>query len=298
MFIMAQRDPAWYTQYLTRDDTGIPTKEAVEADRRSGMPESLVQQEYYVKWTASTEETLIPLDIIEEAYKTVLREDDYSWQPRIMGVDVAFAINGDAASIAKRQGRFLHPLKKYQGVNNMALATEVAREINDWKADAVFIDAGRGEGVISRLWQLGYEDRVIPVHFSGKSFSDLYLNKRAEIWCRMRDWFIQVNRPLIPRDESLAADLSAPTFYVNDRGFIQIETKKEIKKRLKRSPDEGDAVALTFSEDVQVPEYISPEESFIRRHMIHEDMAEGDYDVLNHFNSDKYDSAILSASNS
>lgn len=37
----------WYVQYLTRDDTGIPTLEAIEEDRRSGMPEELIQQEYY-----------------------------------------------------------------------------------------------------------------------------------------------------------------------------------------------------------------------------------------------------------
>lgn len=42
----------WFTQYLTRDDTGVPTLEAIEEDVRSGMPKALVQQEYYCSFTA------------------------------------------------------------------------------------------------------------------------------------------------------------------------------------------------------------------------------------------------------
>lgn len=291
LFEAAKRDPLWYTLYLSRNDTGIPSLQAIEEDRRSGMPESLVQQEYYVKWTASSEDVLIPLDIIEPCQKTILNSEAYNFMPRIMGVDVAYAVKGDQAAIAKRQGRLLYPIRKFQGVNNMALATEVANEIKTWKPDAVFIDAGRGEGVIHRLWQLGYNEEVIPVHFSGKSFSDLYFNKRAEIWCKMRDWFLQENKPSIPPDESLMTDLSAPLFFVNDRGFIQLEGKKEIRRRLKRSPDTGDCLALTFSEEIEAEQYESAEEKRLQELIIHKksDFAESNYDVLNHFNRDEYD---------
>lgn len=298
LFEAAKRDPLWFTQYMTRDDTGIPSLQAIEEDRRSGMPESLVQQEYYVKWTASSEDVLIPLDIIEPCQRTVLRSSDYDFHPRIMGVDVAYAVKGDEAAIAKRQGRFLHPIKKYQGYNNMALASEVANEIKSWKPDVVFVDAGRGEGVIHRLWQLGYSEEVIPVHFSGKSFSDLYFNKRAEIWCKMRDWFLQENKPLIPSDQQLMTDLSTFLFFINDRGFIQLEGKKEAKRRLKRSPDAGDCVALTFAEEVEAEQYKSTEERQLHELVKHfrPEVADSKYDVLNYFNSDGYD--VYSNSNS
>lgn len=293
LYESAKRDPKWFTQYLTRDDTGIPSLEAIEEDRVSGMPESLVKQEYYVEWTASSEDVLIPLDIIEPCFKTVLQSVDFDFKPRIIGVDVAYAAKGDKASIAKRQGRMLYPIKTFQGLNNMAFATEIVREIKEWRPDAVFIDAGRGEGVISRLWQLGYEDIVIPVHFSGKSFSDLYFNKRAEIWCKMREWFMQENLPLLPRDEDLAADLSAPLFFVNDRGFIQLEGKKEIKRRLKRSPDLGDSIALTFAEDIEADHYSTPDEAHMYKVLESirkdQDTADNSYDVLNYLNSDDYD---------
>lgn len=247
----AEKDPAtWFTQFLTRDDTGIPSLEAIDDDRRSGMPESLIQQEYYCSWTSSSEETLIPLDVIEPCFSTVLAESDYSFAPRIIGADPAFAAKGDQAVIARRQGRKLFPLDRYRGIKNTELAAYIADYINSWYPHAVFIDAGRGEGVIHRLWQLGFEDIVIPVHFGGRPVSDLYQNKRAEIYCKTRDWFLQVNRPQIPRDEDLVADLSTPTFGVNDRGFIELMKKKDAKEILQRSSDLGDAVALTFSEDV------------------------------------------------
>ena len=44
----------WFVQFLTRDDTGIPTLEAIEEDRRSGMPEELIQQEYYCSFTSGS----------------------------------------------------------------------------------------------------------------------------------------------------------------------------------------------------------------------------------------------------
>lgn len=292
LYNMAKRSGSWYNEYLTRDVTGIPSLQAIEDDRRSGMPESLVEQEYYVKWTASTEDVLIPLDIIKPCTETVIRAEDFNYMPRIMGVDVAYAVKGDQASIAKRQGRVLFPIKSFQGHDNMALASEVANEIKIWKPEAVFVDAGRGEGVISRLWQLGYSDVVIPVHFAGKSYSDLYLNKRAEIWCKMRDWFLQDNRPLIPNDEDFISDISAPLFWTNDRGFIQIESKKEIKRRLKRSPDYGDSVALTFAEEIElgVPDSIDDDYAFkIYKELKNAEVADSKYDVLNHLNGQDYD---------
>ena len=52
LYQQANESPNWYVQYLTRDDTGIPSLEAIDEDRRSGMPEELIQQEYYCSFLA------------------------------------------------------------------------------------------------------------------------------------------------------------------------------------------------------------------------------------------------------
>lgn len=50
---MAKDNPNWYISKLTVDDTGILTQEDIDEERRSGMSEELIQQEYYCSFTAS-----------------------------------------------------------------------------------------------------------------------------------------------------------------------------------------------------------------------------------------------------
>ena len=52
LYTKATADPGWYTQYLTRDDTDVPSLDAIEDDRRSGMLEAIIKQEYYCSFTA------------------------------------------------------------------------------------------------------------------------------------------------------------------------------------------------------------------------------------------------------
>ncbi len=247
----AEANPNWFYQYLTRDDTGIPTLEAIEDDRRSGMPESLIQQEYYCKWTASGEDVYIPLDIVQPAVDFPIDLALYSWAPRIMGVDVAYAAKGDEAVIAKRQGRKLYPLLTYRGLDNGAFASRISQEIREFKPHVVFVDAGRGEGVISHLARLGHEHIVIPIDFGGRTYDPLYMNKKAEMWGRARDWFLG-QTPSIPDDEILIRQFTTPTFELNEKNQVVIEPKKHMKKRGETSTDRADAVILTFAEEIEV----------------------------------------------
>jgi len=251
LFKAAEKNTEWFAQLLTRDDTQFPTLEDIEAERKAGMLESLILQEYYCDWTASSEETLIPLDKIQRAFNTHLVEADYSFAPRIIGVDPAYAEKGDRAVIARRQGRMTFPFEVYQGIDPMALAARVAYHLRTWRAHYCFIDAGRGEAVWSRLNQLGFEERVVPVHFDGATTDDLFHRKKDEIWGRMKSYICHpYNPPHLPEDEQLATDLSAPTFEINDRGKMQLENKKSLAKRGFRSTDLGDALALTFAEEL------------------------------------------------
>lgn len=278
---MAEKNPDWFFQHLTRDDTGYPSLEAIEEDRRSGMPESLIQQEYYTSFLSSSESTLIPLEIIQPCLTTRLEEKDYNFEPRLIGVDPAYSAKGDSATIAKRQGRMLHPLRKFKGLMPDDLANKVVEDIKEFRPHAVMVDSGRGEGVISRLCKMGYEDIVIPVNFGGGAYnSNLYLNKRAEIWCKMRDWFLTGQRngnwPLIPNDPKLITGLSTPMMLYNEqRGKIQIESKKEIRSRGEYVMDEPDAVAVTFAEDIRGDNVTDTKYGRLRAEL---EMLDDDYD--------------------
>jgi len=297
---MAKGNPDWFYEHLTAEDTGYPAKEEIEAERIAGMPESLIEQEFYTSWSASTEETLIPLDKLQVCIDTVLEPPQYSFAPRIIGVDPAYAEKGDRAAIIRRQGRKVWEPEMFQGIDPMALATRVASHLTDWKAHYCFVDAGRGEAVWSRLFQLGFEDRVIPVQFDGTVYSDLYHRKKDEMWGRMKTHLCNPELPVdLPQHEELIKDLSAPTFEINDRGKMQIESKKSLSKRGYRSTDPGDALALTYAEDLDETQLLTPEleaagvtEDILKK-LMHQGNGTKDYDPLtymeNQYGSQKGD---------
>jgi hypothetical protein len=163
--------------------------------------------------------------------------------PRIIGVDVA-RFGDDRSVICRREGLLCHPLQVYDKLDNMTFAGIVATEITRWKPDAVFIDAGRGEGVIDRLRQLGYV--VHEINFGSQATkSNQYANKRSEMWDEMRLWLDAGGG--IPNDSALKSDLSAPMYSFSAAGKMVLEPKEHIKERGLRSPDMADALALTFA---------------------------------------------------
>lgn len=53
LFEMAARNPAWFAERLTIADTGAIAAAAIEDERRAGMPDELIEQEFYCSFTAA-----------------------------------------------------------------------------------------------------------------------------------------------------------------------------------------------------------------------------------------------------
>jgi hypothetical protein len=184
---------------------------------------------------------LISTDSVNDAMVRHLREDQYKHAPVILGVDVAWE-GGDRSCVYLRQGLMSKCLGVWHNIDNMTLADRVAIFEDDYKADAICVDVGWGTGVIDRLRQIGR--KPTPVHFGGAPINQGYKNKRAEMWFSIRDWLVQGGA--LPPREQLKLDLTAPEYGPDDMKK-SLERKKDIKKRLGFSPDEGDALALTFA---------------------------------------------------
>jgi len=133
----------------------------------------------------------------------------------------------------------------------MQLASKVAEEIAVFEPDAVFIDVtGIGWGVYDRLRQLGYGEVLIPVQVGEAAIKDnLYYNKRAEIWGRMRDWLREGG--CLPDDRELESDLIGPEYGHDARERVQLERKQDTKKRGLASPDGADSLAITFATPIE-----------------------------------------------
>lgn len=199
---------------------------------------------------------VIPLDLVERALargKTI-QPMEYNFAPKIIGVDVA-RYGDDSSCISLRQGLKGDVIWRGRNIDTMSLADVVASLEDKYKADAVFIDVGNmGAGVIDRLRQLGRSP--IEIAFSMRPMDARYLNKRAEIWWRMKEW-LDAGGALPTHDvsannirEDLIADLTAPEYYFTPNGKKVLESKEDMKKRGLPSPDKGDSLALTFASPV------------------------------------------------
>lgn len=175
--------------------------------------------------------------------------------PLIAGLDVARSLAGDQSVLRFRKGRDARtiPPMKWRTDNLMNLAGAVADRCAELGVNQLFVDEGGvGGGVIDRLRQLGTD--CIGVMFGAKSdrinfdgAMPAYANKRTEMWGNMREW---LKGGAIDGDVELLADLLGPQydFIIKDgRDAIMLERKKDMKKRGLASPDDGDALALTFA---------------------------------------------------
>lgn len=175
--------------------------------------------------------------------------------PLVAGLDVARSLAGDQSVLRFRKGRDARtiPPRKWRTDNLMNIAGATAELCLELRVNQLFVDIGGvGAGVYDRLQQLGIpcigiqfgaaSDRI---SYSGAMPS--YANKRAEMWGNCREW---LPSGAIDDDPELIADLVGPQYdhVVRDgRDAIMLERKKDMEKRGLASPDDGDALALTFA---------------------------------------------------
>lgn len=191
---------------------------------------------------------LIAYKTVRQAAETVLFN---SSSPLIVGVDVA-RFGDDRTVFCFRRGRLCEGFKCLSQADNVEVANFATRIIREYRPVRLFIDAGGvGGGVVDILLDRGYKKIVRPVMFGEKALLDeRYHNRRAEMWDELRRWLEATPAAKIPEDDTLFAELCAVNKKYDSRGRLQLEEKDEIKKRLGRSPDMADALALTFAEPV------------------------------------------------
>ena len=165
----------------------------------------------------------------------------------LIGVDPA-RFGDDRTSIIRRRGRVAYGLESFRKKDTMEVAGLVHRIIASEHPSKVFIDiGGLGAGVYDRLAELGHKEIIVAVN-SGATPLDQkkYYNKRAEMWGEMRDWLCDIPCK-IPDLDSLHADLCGLLYSYDSNSRLMLEKKELMKKRGLMSPDEADALALTFA---------------------------------------------------
>ena len=206
----------------------------------------------------SGENGLIIPDIVVKARKNEVN----GIGPLIVGVDPSRG--GDRFSMIKRQGRKAYDKRNWIGdqVDKLGKMVSKCKKVLDEvcpiagkKPDMMFIDAGGGADLVDRLHELGYEGRVKAIYFGSSPLNEeKYINKRGEMWGECNLWLKDENLEVqIPDDDELQSDLCASPYGRDSHDRIVLWKKEKIKKEYGFSPDDGDALALTFAEPVTKP---------------------------------------------
>lgn len=236
------KDPDWWSCLLNVYETNALDPAEIESNRVT-QSDSAFRREFLCDFTASTDNVLITLDRVEAAMQRDMVEGHVRDMPRVIGVDVA-RFGDDKTVFQRRQGLFAHEPIVIEGMDNMQVTGRLVTLVNEYKPDAVFVDAGRGEGVIDRMRQLGHD--VVEVNFGARAPDpQRFVNWRSHMWWAMNEWLEAGGR--LPRDPRLRTDLTAVTYDYDAANRLRLIPKEKLKEQGLPSPDTADALALTFA---------------------------------------------------
>ena len=219
---------------------------AIDEIARHGRTNPWVMAYILGLFPPSSINSLLAADEIEKAMGRHLRDSDFSFAPKMLGVDVA-RFGNDRSVIFPRQGLAAEEPIVMRSQRSDEVGGRVAVKARAYDADGICVDGsgGYGGGVCDYLKRANYEPHEIS--FSGTPNDPRFFNKRAEMYWDAAEWV--KNGGSLPNMPELVREGSAPTYWLQN-GKLRIEEKEQIKKRLGFSPDIWDALVLTFAVNV------------------------------------------------
>jgi hypothetical protein len=246
-----------YAELYGLDDEQLAWRRAKIVELKDPV---LFKQEYPATaaeaFQMSGHDSYIPAALVAKARKTVCDPSG----PLVIGFDPAW-VGSDRHSMAFRKGRCLFKIESKSKLDTMQSAGWAKQVIDQHKPARMFIDVGGvGAGVYDRLREMGYDRIVRAINFGSSPLEPERpegggpLNRRAEMWMKSKEWLEDPAGAQIPDLDSLQADACGPTYKWDSNTRLKLESKEDMRKRDVPSPDEWDAVALTFAEPV-APDY-------------------------------------------
>ncbi len=131
LYKMAKKNPDWFCELLTVDDTGAISQEAIQAERDAGMSEQMIQQEFYCSFEAPVPGAYYAKEMI--AAKKQGRITHVPIEPSVP-VDTYWDLGYDDSCtiwFGQNIGRQVHFIGYYS--NNKKGMTHYANYLKDWR---------------------------------------------------------------------------------------------------------------------------------------------------------------------
>ena len=192
------------------------------------------------------------------------------WSPReskgpmtAMGFDPARG-GMDKSSIARRHGLWFDEMVTMPGAVTKDGPSAAAFAVANVRDGACICVDSIGIGSSALDFMMGLNLNVLAVNGSEasgaitKAGNLRFRNRRAEMYWMLREALDPTNADKIalPPDPELLGDLTAVRYKVVTMGKVaalQMRSKDEIREALSRSPDKGDAIAMTFVQGIPAP---------------------------------------------
>jgi phage terminase large subunit len=201
-----------------------------------------------------SDDILIPLHFVESAWG---RDIKAFGAERICGVDPA-RFGEDQTGVVIRQGSEIIHIEKWAKFDTMYTAARVADLYKDGRFDICAVDTiGLGAGVADRLKQLIGTDKVLEVNVAERPAAREQFNRlRDELWWCVREFFEKrsaaFNTDTIEKKmfDEILGELCSIKYAYQGNGKRKVQSKDELKKDGRRSPNLADALCLTFINEV------------------------------------------------
>lgn len=248
----------WWVRHVTLAEAiaagRVSEQWAAQRRRQWGEKSAVYQNRVLGEFAASDEDGVIPLSWVElanERWENRGKLDDFT----CVGVDVARS-GADDTVMAMRYSDVISELRRHSKEDTMETTGRVAGILRANGGKAIVDVIGVGAGVVDRLREIGLN--VAPFNASeGTNMLDRsgelgFVNLRSAAWWNLREMLDPNSGHSIafPADDLLTGDLTAPHWKVASGGKVQVEGKDDIKKRIGRSTDCGDAVVMAFWHDM------------------------------------------------
>ncbi len=254
------RIPVWCTPNFTGEEVPAQLlKELVskvwvkEKEDKWGRDDPRWFAKVEAQFPESNESGLIPPHWIEKAQNADLGEGN----PVLLGVDVGGG--GDKSVIALRRGKHVRIIKRSGQPDTMQTCGMIMDLMEKTGAAYAQIDEiGIGRGIVDRGKELGanfigvnvgqHASKVKKKAENPSGTNPFYINFRAEAYWELRTRFQDGEIDIDSQDSELQSQLIDLRFKRLSTGRIQMESKDEMKRRGRHSPDDAEAVMLAFAD--------------------------------------------------
>jgi len=244
LYMRGITDRDWYCDTFPLSRTKVLSNKEIN-EMKKDMTPSEIAQELECSFDTAGNDSLIPLEWILACQKHSFADEPSGM--RVCGIDVA-RYGKDSCSACIRQGHKIIYHDSWHFASTVYTSERVESLWRNGLFDSCNVDGiGIGGGVVDQLRQK--QVPVFEVNVASASTDSKTKALRDALWWKLRG-VIETKQLQIPNDaygENLVIQLSTPTYeYAGSK--IKVKSKQSLRDRAGNSPDDADALCLTYSD--------------------------------------------------